>query len=80
MAQHSGSTIIGKRKTQLRTYTSEDITLSCSDGSLTHNTKSLDGHMDGLLSTASIWTQSKPSMWTVLLLGMKEIGTRTCSN
>ena len=29
---------------------------------LTHNTQSLNGHMDGLLSTASTWTTSKPSM------------------
>ena len=53
MDQHSGSTIIGERKTELRTYTREDTTLSRTDGSLTHNTKSLNAHMDGHLSTAT---------------------------
>ena len=79
MDQNSGSTITGKQKMQLRTYTREDISLSCADGLLTHNTKRLNAHMDRLLSTASIWTTSKPSMWTMLLIGMKEIDTRTCS-
>ena len=77
--QKSGSTIIGMRKTQLRRYTRQDITLSCTDGLLTHNTKSLNAHMDGLLCIASTWTTSKLPMRTILLIGMEEIDYRTCS-
>ena len=34
----------------------------------------------GLLLSASTSTTSKPSTWTTLLLGVKEIDTRTCSS
>ena len=73
MDQKSGVTIMGERKTQLRTYTREDMTQSCTDGLLICDTKSPNRHMDGLLSIANTWTTSKPSVWTMLLFGMKEI-------
>ena len=79
MDQKSGVTIIGERKTQLRTYLRENMTQSCTDGLLTRDTKSPNRHMDGLLSIANTWSTSKPSVWTKLLLGMKETDTRTCS-
>ena len=49
------------------------------DVSLIHSTKNRNRRTDGLLSAARTRITSQPSTWTMLLLGMKEIDTRTCS-
>ena len=70
---------MGRQEMQQKEQRKDTMSPLNTDGSQILHAKNRHCRTDGLLSTASTSTTSTPSTWTTLLLGLKEIDTRTCS-
>ena len=80
MDQNSANTTVGRQEMQQKEQREDIVSPLNTDGSRILHTKNHSCRTVGLLSTASTSIASRPSTWTTLLLGMKEIDTRTCSS